>query len=393
MTFNTSVTSTTTLIFSVFILSACGSGSDSSSNNNSASSKPKPPAISSPTIDTKPNLTNVKTENHRQAALVVANKLSLERQSCGLKGLATDNELDKVAIGHANYIKYVFANSTPQTFSPHFENKISDIEGVTERNNPFFGGIRLEDRLKRVNDSNLAYSTTENIARTTYYSSLGKAVAPEYAALSMVKSLLAAPYHLRTLMLPNLSKTGTSVVSYTPYEKNAAQNQGYVLVNNAAATKKSVKNTVQGVFTYPCNGVTDTNTALYNESPNPLAGSDRNLSDNPIGQPIYISMPSAKNIEVSNVKFRDVQRQVDINVQMLDYRQDPHKGTENELPANEAFILPLTDMLKSCKTGRKKGGNCGLYGNSEYRVSFDILVDKSDLISQSFTFKTGAVNY
>ena len=396
MTFNSSAKKMATLVFSTIVLTACGGGSDSSSSSESANN-PTPPKptlpISPPTTNTGINDSNVESNNHSQAALTAANIISLERQSCALGGLAVDETLNKVAVQHANYIQYVYANSTPRTFSAHHENQIDDIKSVTGRNNPFFSGINFQDRLLKVNYPNLAYGTTENIAHTIYYSSVDNVVAPEDAARSMARSLLAAPYHLRSLMIPSLSVTGTSLTTYTPYGKEASKNQGFVLVNNSAATKATANKSIAGLFSYPCGGVTNTNTALYNESPDPVAGSGRNLRTDPIGQPIYIHMPSAKKIEVSNVKLHDVHRNISITTQLLDHRQDPHKGTTYELPANEAFILPITDALKSCEMGSKKGKNCGLYANSDYEVSFDVLVDNKTLETKQFTFKTGQVNY
>ena len=40
----------------------------------------------------------------------------------------------------------------------------------------------------------------------------------------------------------------------------------------------------------------------------------------------------------------------------------------------------------------KKEKNCGLHGNSEYRVSFDIILDNNRVQRQSFSFMTGEVN-
>ena len=183
------------------------------------------------------------------------------------------------------------------------------------------------------------------------------------------------------------------MVTYKPHDKNSTNNQGYVLVSHASATKTTVDKTFSGIFTYPCQDVTDTVTALYNETPNPLKGTGRNLRTDPIGQPIYIGMPSAEKIKVSNIRVQDVQRNITVPIQLLDFDNDPYLNTTYALPENEAFILPLTDALKSCETGTNKGGNCGLYGNSQYRVSFDVLVDNKSLKSKSFTFTTGDVNY
>ena len=414
---NTSQKNLAALLFLAVFLTACGGGgggedSDSTpvSNNPSqdsqAESTPKPttsePILSAPIIETPKNDGNNPSVpvdkdnnpvNNAQAALSANNQFSIARTSCGLKGLSVDTELDDIAIQHANYIKHVFANITPTSFNSHFENEIADIASVTGANNPFFGGLDLADRLINANYLNSQYGVTENIAQSVYYSSAGDFLSSEMVAGSMAKSLLSAPYHLRSLMMPSSVLVGTGMLTYNPNGKNAANNRGYVLVSNASATKASANNTFSGVFTYPCQNVTGTVTALYNETPNPVRDTGRNLRTDPIGQPVYISMPTAKSIKVSNVKFRDLQRATDVPSQLIDVDNDPYLNTNYALPANEAFILPMTDALKSCEIGSKKGGNCGLYGNTQYQVSFDVLVDNKTLKQQSFTFTTGNVNY
>ena len=383
------------IILLTAFLTACGGGGDSDNSANDVTPEPTAPAASPDDTSTnKPDdqTDNVASDNEAQAALIASNTFSLARTSCGLGGLSADTALDNIAIQHAKYIKHVFANSTPTTFSPHYENKIADIANVTGDNNPFFRGVSFEDRLLQAKYGNARYGVTENIAQSVYYSSVGNIIGSDIVAGSMAKSLLAAPYHLRSLMLPGSSLTGTGMVTYKPFGKDTANNQGYVLVNHASATQATKDNTVAGVFTYPCQGVSGTVTALYNETPSPVKGTGRDLQTDPIGQPVYVSMPSAQTIDISNVKFHDTQRNMDVPIELLDYRQDPHKNTIYELPANEAFILPITDNLKSCTSTSKKDENCGLHGNSDYRVSFDILVDSKAIERKSFTFKTGAVS-
>ena len=266
---------------------------------------------------------------------------------------------------------------------------------MTGSNNPFFGGLDFSDRLLNAKYSNAQYGVTENIAQSVYFNSAGSFLKTDVVATSMAKSLLAAPYHLRSLMLPTSSAVGSGMVLYKPDAKNPALNQGYVLVSHASATQATKDTTVSGVFTYPCQGVTDTVTALYSESPNPVKGTGRDLYTDPIGQPVYVSMPSANKIKVSNIKFRDTQRNTNVPIQLIDFDNDPYVNTNYALPANEAFILPLTDALKSCEVNRaaNQSQQCGLYGNTKYQVSFDILVDDKNLESKSFTFTTGKVNY
>lgn len=432
MKFNTPEKSLIIALTSALLLSACGGGggegdSDTSSGNSNTNSPeavspskpvntpnpskpidtpkpttpPKPtdsfepsePKITLPTGQMEVDIKDVENSNHASAALVGSNLLSSKRQSCALGAVSHNNELTKIATQHAQYIQHVFANSSPMMFDAHNEGRIEDIKEWTGKNNPFFTGITFKDRLLKAGYSNLAHGVVENISRVTYYSSAGKVLSPEYAAHSMTKSLLAAPYHMRLLMTPNLSQTGSGMVAYTPYNKASDKSQGYVFVNASSASQNTENHTVKGLFTYPCAGIADTNTALYNEFPSPVAGTGRNLANDPIGQPIYVSMPSAKKIKVSNIKFRDTKRNIEVPVDLLDYNSDPHKNTAYELPENEAFILPLTDRLQSCENGRKKGQNCGLYGNSEYQVSFDILVDNKTSETKQFTFTTGEVNY
>ncbi|WP_352309855.1 CAP domain-containing protein [Psychrobacter sp. W2-37-MNA-CIBAN-0211] len=414
MTANTPQKNLAAVLFLTVFLTACGGGgdSDSSSTSNDSPTELQEEIISEPITsipvtatpddqDNEPNddvpvnTSNEPTENNAQAALSANNQFGLARTSCGLGGLSADTALDDIAIRHANYIKYVFANSTPTSFNAHIENEISDIASVTGTNNPFFGGLDFSDRLSNANYRNAQYGATENIAQSVYYSSAGDFLSVDTVAISMAKSLLAAPYHLRSLMLPTSSLVGTGMVTYKPSDKNTTNNQGYVLVSNASATKASADNTFSGVFTYPCQGVTGTVTALYNETPNPVEGTGRNLRTDPIGQPVYISMPSAQKIKVSNINFRDTQRNADVPIQLIDFDNDPYTNTNYALPANEAFILPLTDALKSCEIKRaaNQSQQCGLYGNTKYQVSFDILVDNKTLQNKSFTFTTGKVNY
>jgi len=55
----------------------------------------------------------------------------------------------------------------------------------------------------------------------------------------------------------------------------------------------------------------------------------------------------------------------------------------------------MTDDLKSCEIARRQDQSqqCGLYGNTKYRVSYEVLIDNKILQQQSFSFTTGEVNY
>ena len=177
------------VLFLAVFLTACGGGGDS--DNGSTSNNPQ--SETQEEQDSEPSDSNP-TENNPQAALSANNQFSLARTSCGLGGLSVDTALDDIAIKHANYIKYVFANSTPTSFNARVENKISDIASLTGSNNPFFGGLDFSDRLLNAKYSNAQYGATENIAQSVYFNSAGSFLKTDVVATSMAKSLLAAPY-------------------------------------------------------------------------------------------------------------------------------------------------------------------------------------------------------
>ena len=216
--------------------------------------------------------------------------------------------------------------------------------------------------------------------------SKGLKIDDRVVADQMLSLLLAAPYHMKSLLDRNIKETGISMLSYTPYNREEGKNKGYVLVATGALGAKGAlpPKQVNNVLSYPCNDTAHVAPGLFNESPNPF-GNTRNLANNPVGHPIYINLPSAKKIEVSNIKYIDVARKIEIPVHLLDQNSDPHKNTSNKVEANEAFIIPLTDSLNSCEN---KKGNCGLYGNSKYQVKYDVLVDGSKLESKTINFST-----
>ena len=402
----------TSILFAALFVAGCGGGgSDGTTaspqapqNPPTAPTTPAEPDrteqpdelnVGLPQVDNQVDISSVQSQNYPQAALAGSNTLSLARQSCGLSGLSNNEALGQIATQHALYIQHVFANSTPNFFNAHTEGSIAGIESVTGNNNPFFTGVSFQERLLEAAYPDLRYGVVENIVQTNSFDSSGKITSPEFAAQAMAKSLLAAPYHLKSLVLPYLSQTGSGMVAYTPFGKDANTNQGYVFVNTSSGSADSVDNRItatDGVLTYPCAGVTDTNTALYNESPSPVANTGRDLATDPIGQPVYIRIPTADSIKVSNITFHDIERNSDVPVTLIDSEQDPNPNTSYALAQNEAFILPITDDLSSCTDTRLNRSNCGLHGNTEYEVSFDIMVDGSDMMTKQFTFTTGAVN-
>ena len=199
---------------------------DSSQNDEAAHPTTSEPIISTPIIATPisrgdepsdgiPNAGgDGAADNNRQAALGANNQFSLARTSCGLNGLSVDTELDDLAIQHANYIKYVFANSSPTSFNAHFENEITNIASATGTNNPFFSGLDLADRFtNQCGLWQLAIWCYGKMSSLSIIRSAGNFSNTEVVTSSMAKSLLSAPYHLRSLMLPTSDVVGTGMVT------------------------------------------------------------------------------------------------------------------------------------------------------------------------------------
>ena len=398
------------IIFSSILLTACGGGG-SSDNNNSKPDAPTQPEVTLPAKPVVPPAVKpiepekptvepaeppIKTDMEKKAeelraGLAVDNFLSLQRQACGISGYTYDDKLAEISYKHSNYLSYLFSNVNLGGVNAHQEDTYQNYEHVSGQKNPFFMGVTLGDRVKAAKYSELSFSSSENIVRRTERNVNGVRPAPEDIGISMARALLSAPYHLRTLVDPNFVKSGSNVSIYTPSGTDPKNTFGYILTSTGASKDNADAIELDGITTYPCAATTDTNTALYDESPNPTKGTGRDLRTDPIGQPIHVKMWSAKTIKVTNIKITDIARKIDVPVEVIDYNNDPYKNTNYQLPDNEAFIMPITDSLNSCEAGTRK--NCGLYGNSKYSVSFDVMVDNKDFQKKSFTFSTGNVNY
>ena len=335
------------------------------------------------------NITTISDEEHYDAGVIASIVISKQRQLCGLGPLSYDKELLEIASSHGKYLNHMQRKMDISKVDSHFEETLKGYEKFTGRANPYFTGYDFTDRVLKANYQNAIYGGSENIIQEEVLNKDGLVPSPSSVAKDFANGLLSAPYHMQSLLAPNNSLIGTSLMTYTPYTGNVNSKKVYSLVSAISGSENSSKNTIDGLFTYPCEGVSGTVTALYNESPSPVAGTGRNLRIDPIGQPIYINMPSHE-IKISNVTISDTQRDKYIPTEIIDHTNDPHKNTENALLKSKAFILPITDDIVSCNSG--KYTNCGLNSNTQYRVSFDVLVDNKRVIKHSFSFRTGDTN-
>lgn len=330
--------------------------------------------------------------NHRQQAVSVIEELNQRRQACGFGGLQKNENLMALSEHHAQYLQHVFvqAGSLPSQYSPHSEQSVPELAEVTGQQNPYYMGDDLAARLQTANYPYREHRVGESLSIRLLYESKGIGeVNTDNITSEMLGSLLAAPYHLATLMSPTFNQNGTSVISFVPHKQDNNKARGFVLVStNGASSNLPLPDQL---LTYPCEGSRDTARMLDNESPNPVQGLGRDLRTDPVGQPLYITYPAAKKIQVSHINFIEVASQQKIPTYLLDANTDPHNHTTAQLPANSAFIIPLTDSFNNCTATKHSGhNNCGLNANTRYRVSFTVQVDDGSTLQRSIDFMTGS---
>ncbi len=388
-------------------LAACGGGSDG------GTSTPKPPVTKPPvtnppvtppvTNPTTPPVTDPTTppdtdpveppvttppsnDDDVKIALAANNTLSMKRSECGFGGLEYNDQLTKAAVAHNNYLKYVQENAARLVFDHHTELPLVGYEDITGKNNPYFTGYTASDRINQTSYANKQYGAFENIASRIEYGGVTSSRTNQEIADILLRSLLAAPFHTRALLDQRAIDSGMGFATFVPKGDYPSTPRGYTLTSMSGVANSISYNpkAKKGVLTYPCDGQVGLSTALYNESPNPF-GNSRNLAANPIGQSVYVIDNDATEMKVSNVVFTDTDHKIDIPVQILDASTNLHQFKGTDLRENEAFLMPLTDNLKTC---RNEKSNCGLYPSTNHSVSFDVVSD-GKLIRKTIKFKTG----
>lgn len=383
------------LICAVLIVAnftACGSSDGSDTNSTSL--------LTTSSIDSQTSLASQDSQsnypnasiNHRQLAAHVANELSQRRSACGFGALQDSELLTKLSEKHAKYIQHVFvaAERSSAEYMPHSENTITGLESITGPQNPYYSGDDLAARIHSSSYEHRNNMVGESINTRLIYGSDGlEAVDAKKISAQMLASLLAAPYHLATLMSPAFNQQGTSVLSFVPYGKSHTKSRGFVLVATSGAT--DIITPPNALLSYPCQDTVNTARMLDNESPNPMKEIGRDLRIDPVGQPVYITNPAATTIKVSNIIFKELGSGKNIAVYLLDHESDPHQGTPNAIPDNAAFIIPLTDGYFNCDAReRSPHTNCGLNPHTKYSVSFEVLTNETALIKKTIEFTTGS---
>ena len=389
------ITRSLTIAVIAGLLAACGGGGGSDSPSSPTLPDPKPPAAKNdPEVITPPPANadkndgntpvvveskppNPPSENHglKGSELEVFNRLNQRRMSCGFGGLNANDELKKSADNHANYLLYMNKNSAA-AFQGHYEEGNDAYSGSK---NPYFTGFKVENRVQtgpnigtKAQAVNYNYQVlAENLSALSFNQAYLDVYDDKQIALKGINGLLAAPYHMASLLSPSFIEVG---ISYgrdtlknplTSTDGSSMLGYGSVLELVLATPYGKVTKAPTEVLNYPCEGVIGTQYELTHESPNPFGKNGRDLAKNPIGQPIYIlgqAPISVTNYEMTDaagnkVELKALTQQNDLNKLLLD---------------NQVILLPLTALKPS----------------QLYQVTYTVSQSGGTPETKSFSFKT-----
>lgn len=245
----------------------------------------KTPVVDTPAQPASDNgslVTTVAAPSYSSATeeLAAFTLLNAERQRCGFGLLAQNTLLDTAAAGHANYLLRNNMAGHYQNMSDPYSTGANAWDRVVAAG--YAPGVILDD------NTDTTGGGANNIT--------GRGVAS-------VRSLLSAPYHAVSLLMPELD-IGISVMSSDTTGTTGTHGPRAIAQFNIALAQGSYSQKPAGgvVQSYPCEGTVGTAHTLSNESPNPIPA--RNLATNPIGQPIILAVTPGQMIDVTTASLK-----------------------------------------------------------------------------------------
>ncbi len=400
-------------------LTACGGGSGGGSstptsntsvttgetiNKTTPNKTPTVAVVNQPTTPTPVNIDTATpntpaTTNSTNTETQAFNLLNQQRQACGFGSLASHNELVKSAQNHNQYMAYVSEKSNiAQIYGSHYELLESSTAWKnTGLNNPYFSGEKVVNRVKTnatkqplAQAVNYPYATSYQVGDMVYSISNGGFVTENIAfgssgdSVELLKGLLAAPYHLKTLVSPIYKNVGIDYLETKAWQPttNYAPITGHYLEVVLGLPQGQAPYTYNQVLTYPCNNVTGTEYKLTHEGPDPFNGhpSRPEISENsPIGQPVYILAPEGKTIQnISNVNIKPINGVTAPKVWVMFNKANPATDINQmvdgnkRLSDNEAFLIPDSPLAKA----------------TTYQVSYTLVYADKTQETKTFSFST-----
>lgn len=260
-----------------------GTGTSTTGGTDTGTVKPPPVVVTPNEPAADGNLvTTVATPTYSSSTeeLAAFTLLNAERQRCGFGLLAQSTLLDTAAAGHANYL-------LRNNMAGHFQNMT----------HPYSTGSNAFDRVLAA-----GYSPGVILDDNTDTTGSGANVITG-RGIASVRSLLSAPYHAVSLLMPELD-IGISVMSSDTTGTTGTFGARAIAQFNIALAQGSYSQKPAGdtVQTYPCDGTVGTAHTLRNESPNPIPA--RDLAVNPIGQPVVVAVRPGQMIDVTTATMK-----------------------------------------------------------------------------------------
>lgn len=349
-------------------LTACGGGSGTGSQATSDTSNL---AVDEPTgriAETSSTLvTAVAASTYTNAEEKAAFELlNAERNRCGFGLLAQQAQLDAMARGHANYLLR--------------NNAVGHYQNTSE---PFATGNGPGDRALAAGYS---YAVIRDANTDTFGSNSNVLTGRGEKG---VRNLMSAPYHAAGLLAGSLD-VGISVMSSDDAGTTGTYGPRSVVQINSGYQQGFKAQLADGavVRTYPCEGTIGTGFELRGESPNPVPG--RDLSTNPIGQPVIVQVREGQHLTITSalMKKKDDGATVAL-LPVLDKRSDAN----GSLQSHEAVLMPATSLLPDTEyvvtvAGSNQTANGAGPGPSGANPAIND--NAIGAFSKSFTFRTGS---
>lgn len=256
-------------ILAAAVLTACGGGGDVDTPAAPTTPVDTPatavPGVSVPLLTSLPTTTYAANSPEKS----IFDQVNAERMKCGFGAIKQNTLLDAAARNHANYI---IANK--------------EYNHVETADKAEFTGKDVTARAKKVGYVSIA-KMSEGISFPYFTETL------EFS----VRTQLSAPYHSQTMLaeytemgigfIPSKDGFGTTVFTF---------GSGNLSIGQLPSLDGNVR-------TYPCEGVSGVNPALYGEQPSPTY---RTLAKAPAGHPIMVIGDYKKVLTITSASVIEV---------------------------------------------------------------------------------------
>lgn len=244
--------------------------------------------------------------------------LNAERERCGFGKLAQNAQLDLAARDHSLW-------RLTNNVVGHVQDPLAHPNGYT--------GRTVEDRATHRGYVGAQVREAINVRYPVAKAGMG---------VVLTRGLLAAPYHALAL-LEGHRDIGTAVLSdvdagSTAVPRPYASVQFDVGYKNAAGAQLLASD---AVATYPCEGSTGVNYALFGEAPNPVPG--RDLSTAPVGHPVIVKVRDANVLAVQSLQMVNAATGVAVPMRPVVNRANDANG--QIVTSSVAFALPDVPLV------------------------------------------------